>query len=197
MLLFFHAFISKQTISLHLSPEQWICELYEDEPLIQDLICDGFPQCGDNSDESVEEGQGCNLFPDSGCDSVRGRKHFRCDRTGDCFATETEARECNNSKEPPPRDCQLEDGARGFKCKNSLCISREFVCDGTKQCTDETDESLEPYGGCNMFPDKSDGCLSIGGERHLQCTADHDKTGNLRRAPTPFPKEMRAMAKKV
>ena len=28
-------------------------------------------------------------------------------------------------------------------------------------------------------------------------TADHDKTGNLRRAPTPFPKEMRAMAKKV
>eukprot|EP00090_Calanus_glacialis_P017436 TRINITY_DN2715_c0_g1_i4.p1 TRINITY_DN2715_c0_g1~~TRINITY_DN2715_c0_g1_i4.p1 ORF type:complete len:1218 (-),score=253.04 TRINITY_DN2715_c0_g1_i4:69-3722(-) len=26
---------------------------------------------------------------------------------------------------------------------------------------------------------------------------DHDKTGNLRRAPTPFPKEMRAMAKKV
>ena len=28
-------------------------------------------------------------------------------------------------------------------------------------------------------------------------TLDHDKTGNLRRAPTPFPKEMRAMAKKV
>ena len=26
---------------------------------------------------------------------------------------------------------------------------------------------------------------------------EHDKTGNLRRAPTPFPKEMRAMAKKV
>lgn len=26
---------------------------------------------------------------------------------------------------------------------------------------------------------------------------DLDKTGNLRRAPTPFPKEMRAMAKKV
>ena len=30
------------------------------------------------------------------------------------------------------------------------------------------------------------------GEEH-----DLDKTGNLRRAPTPFPKEMRAMAKKV
>ena len=28
-------------------------------------------------------------------------------------------------------------------------------------------------------------------------TLDHDKTGNLRRAPTPFPKEMRAMARKV
>ena len=26
---------------------------------------------------------------------------------------------------------------------------------------------------------------------------DLDKTGNLRRAPTPFPKEMRAMAKKI
>jgi len=30
-----------------------------------------------------------------------------------------------------------------------------------------------------------------------QLDADMDKTGNLRRAPTPFPKEMRAMAKKV
>ena len=124
----------------------------------------------------MEEGQGCNLFPSSGCDSVRGRRHFRCDRTGDCFESEAEAIECNNSKEPPLRECQLEDGALGFKCKNSLCISQEFVCDGTQQCNDGTDESLEPYGGCNMFPDQSDGCLSIGGERHLQCPAEPDKT---------------------
>ena len=27
--------------------------------------------------------------------------------------------------------------------------------------------------------------------------SDLEKTGNLRRAPTPFPKEMRAMAKKM
>ena len=35
------------------------------------------------------------------------------------------------------------------------------------------------------------------GEESLSPEGDLDKTGSLRRAPTPFPKEMRAMARKV
>jgi hypothetical protein len=32
-----------------------------------DWVCDGYDQCEDNSDEGMEEGQGCNLYPNSGC----------------------------------------------------------------------------------------------------------------------------------
>ena len=70
------------------------------------------------------------------------------------------------------RDCQLEDGVTGFKCKNGLCIPRGSVCDGTEQCDDGTDESVDLYGGCNLFPSDTDSCDSIGGQRHFVCPAD-------------------------
>jgi pimeloyl-ACP methyl ester carboxylesterase len=62
--------------------------------LSQVFICDGFEQCGDGSDEGAAPGQGCNLFPSSGCSSDNGDRHWRCDRTGECFKTEGEAEEC-------------------------------------------------------------------------------------------------------
>ena len=49
----------------------------------QEWICDGYsdqPGCEENLDEGEEPGQGCNLFPESGCRSSNGKNHFKCER---------------------------------------------------------------------------------------------------------------------
>ena len=52
----------------------WVCG---DECFVPDMICDSFEQCDDNSDEGRAPHQGCNLFPESGCWSHRGRRHYK------------------------------------------------------------------------------------------------------------------------
>ena len=52
----------------------WVCG---DECFVADMICDSFEQCDDNSDEGRAPHQGCNLFPESGCWSHRGRRHYK------------------------------------------------------------------------------------------------------------------------
>ena len=59
----------------------WRCG---DECFTYKLICDGYPACDDDSDEGKEPHQGCNLFPDSGCLSYEGKRHYKCARSGEC-----------------------------------------------------------------------------------------------------------------
>ena len=126
----------------------WVCG---DECFVADMICDSFEQCDDNSDEGRAPHQGCNLFPESGCWSHRGRRHykvrsvlsnilpitqacyldnvvstFQCDRTGECFPSAHEAAACEaggSSSQRPSRSCQVAGAEAGWRCGDGRCIS--------------------------------------------------------------------------
>ena len=60
------------------------------------LICDGIQNCKDNSDEGESPGEGCNLYPLSGCPSSGGVENYKCDKTGVCFNRKSEAEKCES-----------------------------------------------------------------------------------------------------
>merc|ERR1719369_136014 len=102
----------------------WKCG---DTCFVDTLICDGYEQCNDNSDEGKEPYQGCNLYPDSGCLSYGGKKHYRCERSGECFKKKSEADKCEISTGPPMRECELDDE---WRCGDGRCVKKSRVCDG-------------------------------------------------------------------
>ena len=54
----------------------------------------------------------------------------------------------------------------GWVCGEETYPS-SWICDGYKQCDDDSDEGREPHQGCNLFP--GSGCDSFGGRRHFRC----------------------------
>ena len=59
----------------------WVCDGFHQ--CISELfsiywVCDGFHQCTDDSDEGMEAGQGCNLYPDSKCRYVFKLTNNQC-----------------------------------------------------------------------------------------------------------------------
>ena len=123
----------------------------------------------------LPQGQGCNLYPDSGCDSIGGLLHFKCSRTSECFNSEQEAKKCEAGEDVSSGGCQRDE----FKCFGGRCIPMhqvcwskavsvskphtkhisQQVCDGTPHCKESndssSDEGLEPKQGCNLFNDTS------------------------------------------
>ena len=73
--------------------------------------------------------QGCNLYPDSGCPSSDGRRHFKCQRTGFCYASKEEAASCEEADEtkPPSRECLWGDSEKGWMCGDGRCIIKSQV----------------------------------------------------------------------
>ena len=63
----------------------------------EEFVCDGYEQCADGSDEGTAEGQGCNLYPDSGCVSNNGKEHYKCKRTQECFNSKEDAGKCDST----------------------------------------------------------------------------------------------------
>ena len=157
----------------HLTNDGWDCgdgeQTWGDE-----AICDGYNQCDDNSDEGTEPGEGCNLYPGSGCPSYRGIRRWRCERTGRCYDTKGEADTCETSDEEPSRDCSVTriggQEVPGWRCRDTgRCIERDKVCDGKLDCDDKSDEAMTAWDGCNLFPNYTDWCTSWAGERHVSC----------------------------
>merc|ERR1719507_595727 len=127
----------------------------QDSPICwdQESACDGGLQCLDGSDEGKEEGQGCNLYPLSGCLSIKGKLHHKCERTSECFSRKEDAEKCNEGEEVAV--CKKGE----FKCFSGRCIPMQQACDGYLDCKESSkvssDEGSEPGDGCNLFDDTS------------------------------------------
>ena len=134
------------------------------------FICDGEEDqdCELNLDEGREAGQGCNLFPDSGCLSHKERKrHFKCNLTGECFKTEEDAHHCEMGQDSDPLNSGCPEGE--WKCFGGGCIPLLKICDGSSDCNEanRTSSDEDEEIGCNLFNDQE--CKSLGGRNYTRC----------------------------
>jgi len=151
--------------SQELGEDGWRCIGGTKECVPTEWLCDGFPQCSDDSDEGKGAGEGCNLFPDSQCLSYQGKQHFKCEIAGkptQCLPSREEAEQCEAGA--APKAC--EEGK--WRCGDGRCILGRLVCDGTDHCEDGSDERTEALYGCNRY---NNSCKSWGGMFYERCPA--------------------------
>lgn len=89
------------------------------------LKCDGFDDCGDNSDE---EDCKCSESQLKCKNSICKPKHWECDGSDDCG---------DNTDEENCERCKVGE----FLCSNGRCVSEKLLCNGKDECGDGSDEA--------------------------------------------------------
>ncbi|XP_044851701.1 low-density lipoprotein receptor isoform X2 [Mauremys mutica] len=150
-------------------------------------VCDGSPECKDESDEWQETCKSVTCKSDEF--SCGGRVNrcipasWRCDTKADC-ENGSDERDC------APKSCMDDQ----FQCHNGQCVSLAFVCDEDHDCEDGSDEGDCPAPTCNpdMFQCNSSLCIP----KLWACDDDPDcpdgsdewpQNCGGRAAPTPGP----------
>ncbi|XP_040583657.2 LOW QUALITY PROTEIN: low-density lipoprotein receptor-related protein 2 [Lepeophtheirus salmonis] len=143
--------------------------------------CDGIPDCEDASDEL-----GCpSIAPDQCAD-----QQFKCKTSGICIPIRWHCdgtSDCGDGSDEPTTCGKIDCQENYFKCKNSKCVYKSFVCDGEDDCDgDGSDESLEhackapefvcPSGSWKC-PGISDHCVPIDKicDDHFDCPNGADE----------------------
>lgn len=122
------------------------------ECIAGELLCDGKANCKDSSDETQAE---C-MKPEILCPNYAFRCRYGacvngdavCNGIQDCVDNSDETQpQCsrtsgNNNQTARPAHCR----ANQFTCDNGQCIYDVEVCDGTRDCTDGSDEIFARCG---------------------------------------------------
>uniref|UniRef100_A0A3B1KES7 Uncharacterized protein n=1 Tax=Astyanax mexicanus TaxID=7994 RepID=A0A3B1KES7_ASTMX len=124
-------------------PHEFRCNDSECIPAL--WSCDGDPDCGDKSDESIERCSRRTEPQKPRCPAGEFQcgsgecVHFnwKCDGDADCKDKSDEAN-CRN-----PLLSTKCDGPLKFMCKNGECIDSNKVCDSIKDCKDWSDEPMK------------------------------------------------------
>jgi len=111
------------------------------------FTCNGEDDCDDNSDEN-----GCpsrHAFMSKPIKLCNEEKEFECEnKHGHCVPIEAR---CNSTSECKHFEDELNCGCQKsnfFECNNKRCVSKDWLCDKTDDCGDQSDESPKV---CDMF----------------------------------------------
>ncbi|KAG5680500.1 hypothetical protein PVAND_010007 [Polypedilum vanderplanki] len=107
-------------------------------------ICDGIPDCSDNSDEHGCIQSECKVKEFKCANKNCIPRKWTCDGENDCGDNSDEI-DCS-LKLIDEKQLRKGCGTNKFTCSNGQCIAESFYCDGTVDCADGTDEI-----GCDLI----------------------------------------------